>query len=148
MKAERSATLDSRLHAYTLLRGHGLALTFPDALSSCLVYSDLNFFLFIASNRIEASMSKLEANQASPRMVKEPHTTVPTAVADAPSGSKVSTSCFLPLEVRNCIMCQDVTLRSPLNENDCVSCFVFYLFFRWIVCLRAFWKVVVANVDK
>lgn len=83
-------------------------------------------------------MSKLEANQASPRMVKEPHTAVPTAVADAPSGSKVSTSCFLPLEVRNCIMYQDVTLRSPLNENDCVSCFVFYLFFSVDSLLQSF----------
>lgn len=37
---------NSGLHACTLLRGHGLELTFSHAVSSCLVYSDLNFFFF------------------------------------------------------------------------------------------------------
>lgn len=64
---------------------------FSNALSSCRTFSDLNFVFSDASpHRIECPMSKSEANQRSPRMVKEPHKTVSSAAVDVTSGSKVS----------------------------------------------------------
>lgn len=105
------------------------------------------------THRIECPMSKSEANQRSPRMVKEPHKTVSSAAVDITSGSKVSITVSRISEAKHpCVVCHIFTLDPEIYhvtrftaKSDprktiyflCVVC-CFQHFFRGDRCWKSF----------